>query len=102
MTRREQTIEILKKLPLLVGGLSYIIATLLLALYKISGDDDYIYIGIFYTAIAIIFNLFTFIAIIITSFFFKENQNEIIGKALLMWLHIPISILYLALIIIFN
>ena len=102
MTRREQTIEILKKMPLQVGGLSYIIGTLLLVLYKISGDEDYIPIGICYTAIAIILNILTFIGIIISSFFFRENQNELIGKALMMWLNIPVTILYIALIIIFN
>jgi len=98
MENRKQIIEVLKFIPRGVAGFSFILGTVIFVLHQVNrGVGTYLEIGLTFVAIAIIVNSLVFTAIIISSFYYKEHQLDIILRALLMLLNIPILIIYIIL-----
>ena len=99
----EETVKLIKIIPQIIAILSFAIGTALLLLYLIGNNKSYYSeIGAYYILIAILINSLLFLGIIITSYFYKEYQLEIIKKSFLLLINIPIAILYLIIIIYIN
>lgn len=96
----DETVKILKIIPQFIAILSFAIGTALLLLYFIGNDNSYYSeMGAYFVLSAIMLNSLLFFGLIITSYFYKEYQLEIIKKSFLLLFNIPIAIAYLIIII---
>ena len=96
----EETVKILKIIPQFFAFLSFAIGTALLFLYFIEKDKSYyLGTGMYFVLSALLLNSLLFFGLIITSYFYKEDQLEIIKKSFLLLFNIPIAISYLIIII---
>ena len=96
----DETVKILKIIPQFIAILSFAIGTALLLLYFIGNDNSYYSeMGAYFVLSAIMLNSLLFFGLIITSYFYKEYQLEIIKKSFLLLSNIPIAIAYLIIII---
>lgn len=90
----------LLKLPLKIALTSLAIGTFLLLLFFVAPDKDpVISTGIAYVIIALAINSIAFLIFIAFSFRHKAYQWDIIGRAGLMLINIPIAYLYFIIVV---
>lgn len=75
--------------------LSFIIGTILLAIFLITQKfDSIVTIGIYFVVIALWYNLVVFIITLISAMYYWQNRIELLGHCGLLLLNIPIAIGY--------
>ncbi|QYJ67573.1 hypothetical protein [Flavobacterium litorale] len=90
----------IKQIPTWLFGASFVGGTIVFTLYLLNlKSENYIEIGFTYILIAATINSVVFIGLAIASFIHKQYQTIILARATLMLLNIPISILYILIVI---
>jgi uncharacterized membrane protein len=75
--------------------LSFIIGTILLAIFLITQKfDSIVTIGIYFVIIAFWYNLLIFIITLLTAIYYWQNRIELLGHCGLLLLNLPIAIGY--------
>lgn len=86
--------------PLILATVSFGIGTAIMVLYFISNDQSYYTeIGFYYLLLALLINGTAFLGLLLGSYFYKQQQLELLKKAFILLINIPISLLYLILFI---
>ena len=86
----------LMEFPLWVLGISFAIGTLLLVLFIIGGGrySPIMFWGFLYVVIAFGFNLSVLIAYALLGYVLNEYQQQLMQRAALLLVNIPVAILY--------
>ncbi len=89
----------INKKALIVATISFLLGTILLLLFLVSGLDVIVDIGLFYVFIAFVFNTITFIGLITNAIINYQYYQENLRTIFVFLLNIPITIGYISLVI---
>ncbi len=92
-------LQSINKKALIVATISFLLGTILLLLFLVSGLDVIVDIGLFYVFIAFVFNTITFIGLITNAIINYQYYQENLRTILVFLLNIPITIGYISLVI---
>lgn len=89
-------VEQIMHLPKWIFSISFILGTILFAINFLEGNrNSYLtIIGFFYVSITLFINIITVGVFAICAYVFPDYQNEIMSKTAILFINIPISILY--------
>ncbi|RWW91968.1 hypothetical protein [Flavobacterium cerinum] len=79
--------------PKWIFGISFTIGTILFAVFMINGSKVII-IGFLYVLIAIFINTIAAGVLAVCAYVYKDYQNEIVNKTVILFINIPVAILY--------
>ena len=82
-------------LAVLTAIISFILGTVLLLLFKTTGDSYFVRIGYLYTILATFTNTILLLLIVINSIRYYKDCTEHISTMLIVIVNIPITIFYL-------
>ncbi len=98
-----QTAEILALAPLFLAGASFAIGTVLLLLCLVANQEsNYYELCFYYVGCSFCINAVAFVGLMVSSFFYRSHQNQIIGNTMVLLINIPVIILYSYLLILFT
>lgn len=94
-TLSEIKLKRLLEFPVWVMGISFAIGTLLLALYMTVENSEIVMWGFLYVVTAFGINLSVFIAYALLGYALTEYRRQLMERAALLLVNIPVAILYL-------
>ena len=83
----------------MVATISFLLGTMILLLYLISGSEAFLIGGLFYVLIAVVLNTITLISISINAIINYHHYKENLITILLFLLNIPIALGYMTIVI---
>jgi len=89
----------LLKLPVWVFSTSFTIGTIILLLHLYGERELSLTLGILFIMFALAVNATLFSALLLCSYLFKEYQTEILQKASILLINIPVVVLYMYIVI---
>ena len=98
----QKKLKWLLEFPLWVLGISFAIGTLLLVLYITGENSEIVMWGFLYVVIAFGFNLSVLIAYALLGYALIEHRQQLMERAALLLVNIPIAILYFYIVDIWN
>lgn len=83
------------ELPKWIFGISLAIGTILFCVFVMDVyRDNIILIGFLYVLAAVFINAVTFATLAVCAYLFKDYRNQILNKAAILFINIPVAILY--------